>query len=366
MKYLWRKVLSQWAVVVAFGVLAGVVGGLWWWHGSRSAGPRDERFDRRTSVTVDDLARRGANLGVLGVRLSMGRSWTASGQSRGGVWELSWGSAAGLVGRLIPRSGAPQGPMSFDVDAAGRLYLLDQVNDRIQVFGRDGVLQRVIGVPEGAVQDLALLSGKPGRLALLDRLVFRDVFVVDDSGRIVGKADLQGPGVPESGGVTALFAREDGLWVEVEHRRLVRVADLSGRPDRKRPEVLGRPDGARVLRAKQMRPDAVWILEGTWGAFAPARLVARIRFDRPIRQVIDLEGLADGRILVAVRLKADGDERIDELVLVGPDGLEMERKRVLSDVRPEETYRQVRVGRDGSIYHMSLFDDGVTIRRVLP
>jgi len=364
MEHLWHKASGQWLVVVALGAL-GVVG-LWWWHESGTGTHRTVRLAASRSLVRSPLAGRGFGFWALGGRHGPMASSSGTGAVSGRVWELSWGSGVGRVGRLMPKMGAPEGPMSFDVDAAGRLYLLDQVNDRIEVFGSDGVLQKVIGIPDGAVQDLALLSGKPGRLALLDRLVSRRVFVVDGTGRVVGKTDLQGPGIPEPGGVTALFARDDGLWVEVEHRRLVCVADRSGWPDRKRPEVLGRPDGARVLRAKRMRPDTVWILEGTWGPFAPARLVSRVRFDRPVRQVIDLEGLADGRILVAVRLKPNGDVCMDELVLVGPDGVEMERQRVLSDVRPEETYRQVRVGRDGNIYHMSLFDDGVTIRTVLP
>src|SRR5690606_35959327 len=44
----------------------------------------------------------------------------------------AWGSGPNDLGRDRPSEASPSGPMSFSVDGSGRMWVLDQVNGRIQ------------------------------------------------------------------------------------------------------------------------------------------------------------------------------------------------------------------------------------------
>jgi hypothetical protein len=136
------------------------------------------------------------------------------------VFTAPWGSAEGELGRRVPEEGAPEGPMSFVVSEDGRVFVLDQVNQRVQVF-KDGKFSREIKIPGDTFQDLAV--DPDGRVVLLDRLAQKAVVFLDPEQRV----PLKGPHVPEGGGVTGLFLN-DGVWVEVEHNpsadRLDRIA----------------------------------------------------------------------------------------------------------------------------------------------
>jgi hypothetical protein len=180
------------------------------------------------------------------------------------VFFAPWGSGEGRLGRRVAEESDPEGPMGFFVDDAGRAAVLDQVNSRVVLFS-DGKQIKEIGLPADTYQDLQL--DEDGNLVVLDRLAQRSVDLFDSEGRQISHVQLEGSGVPEGGGTTAVFLRDDGVWVEVEHTSLVRVADARGRPDPDRPQVNGRfsADGAWLLSAaKEGRQSAVVLARPTW------------------------------------------------------------------------------------------------------
>ncbi len=139
--------------------------------------------------------------------------------------KLEWGTANNQLGHRRPQEGSPEGPMSFEVDASGRVFVLDQVNSRIQVF-QDGRAPRSIPLPSDTFCDIA--ADEDGRLAVLDRQAGDELLILDESGRVESQLQLSGKEIPEGGLVTALFSRTDGTWVEVNNEKLVRVADEDG------------------------------------------------------------------------------------------------------------------------------------------
>jgi hypothetical protein len=169
------------------------------------------------------------------------------------VFTAPWGTGPGQVGRQAPEEGAPEGPMSFVIDDKGRYLVLDQVNSRIQVF-EPGRPAQSISLFGNTFQDL-ILDGNGNRL-VLDRLGSASITRLDPDGKYLGEIDLIGPHIPEGGVITGMFAKEDGIWIEVEHRRMVRVADADGNPDPDRPTVAGRftADGRWLLTAALERP----------------------------------------------------------------------------------------------------------------
>lgn len=286
------------------------------------------------------------------------------------VFRAAWGGGPGELGHSRPQEGNPEGPMSFAVDRAGRVLVLDQVNSRVQLFA-GGQPAKSVPLPADTFQDIEV--GPHGDLVLLDRLARQSVVFAGAGGAVASEVGLGGAGVPEGGGVTGLFQRDDGTWVEVEHRDLVRVADASGRADPNRPAMPGRPsgDGRAFLRAALDGREAAVVLRRARDADAFAPL-ARVPFPAPILHLTALESDSRGRIFLAaalLRRPTDEGSRPDEaelLAILGPDGVELGRVTLPPRRGPEEFYRPIRLGADGNVYQMSWDERGVTMRRILP
>src|SRR5258708_1460627 len=72
----------------------------------------------------------------------------AAGYQRSLVLSLPWGSAPGQVGRHVSQGpdDAASGPGDFDVDTAGRFYLIDDFNSRIEVPRVQGEIKSLLPV----------------------------------------------------------------------------------------------------------------------------------------------------------------------------------------------------------------------------
>jgi len=288
------------------------------------------------------------------------------------VFFAPWGSGEGRLGRRVAEESDPEGPMGFVVDAAGRAAVLDQVNSRVVLFA-DGRQIKEIALPADTYQDLQL--DEDGNLVLLDRLAQRSVDLFDSRGGPIGHVQLEGDGVPEGGGTTAMFLREDGVWVEVEHTRLVRVADARGRPDPERPQVNGRfsADGAWLLSAaREGRQSAVVLVRPADSPGALPRLFSRVDFALPVLNLLALESDTGGRVLLAAHLArfeerapfGVREERV-EAVLLGPDGAELDRVRLEVPRGALDQFRTLRLSPDGVLYHLYYDDSGVSLRRMV-
>ena len=258
--------------------------------------------------------------------------------------------------------------MSFAVDAAGRAWVLDQVNERVQRLDPDED-PVVWPLPAGHYEDLALLPD--GGVAVLDRQVEQRVVVLDADGMPRAAVPLIGAGVPAGGGVTGLFARDDGLWVEVEHRTLVRVADESGRADPDRPTATGRftADGAALLTAQLQRPDRVILLTRPPAPpDAPATLLTEVAFALPVTHVLALDFDGAGRIVLAAALARFDtappyavQEQRAEVVVLTPGGAELGRHPLPPAGSDAGQLRSISVGADGTVYRLRLDEEGATL-----
>src|SRR5262249_10313436 len=94
--------------------------------------------------------------------------------------DARWGKAAGELGHKLGEESAPEGPMSLAVGRKGDLWVLDQVNGRVQHFDAKGKPVGSVAVAE-TTQDIAL--GPRGELYTLDRLGKSEVVAYDAAGR---------------------------------------------------------------------------------------------------------------------------------------------------------------------------------------
>jgi len=289
------------------------------------------------------------------------------------IFKAAWGNQLGELGRDLPNEGSPQAPMSFAVDASGQAYVLDQVNSRLQIF-KPGRAPRAIPLANDGYQDIALTARD--EVALLDRLVTKSVDFVDEQGRVRSSVPLTGKGIDEPGAVTGMFVQDDGVWVEVEHTRLVRVATPDGKPDPERPTVIGRfsYDGTLLLTAAKDGDSAAVVI--TRPVTAPATeagtLLARVPFAQRLSHLLALDSDLNGRVFLGVYLiqpKDDGSGEViafEQVVVLGRDGKELSRIALPPHTGPEETFRRISVDSDGTVYQLGFDESGATLRGFTP
>ena len=259
--------------------------------------------------------------------------------------------------------------MAVTVAPDGTLLVLDQINRRVQRW-KDGKLVGSMPFGGDTVQDV--VSGPEGRTVLLDRLGDRNVQIYDPGGKLMNEVALVGKGVPEGGGITAVFADEDGVYVEREHGAVVRIADVNGHPDPARPELLGRPsrDGKQLLSAALVDRAA-----GTVSVRAFDRKTsqpiwsATVALGAPILHNITLDSDRQGAVYLAAVTGAETtmapfhvvDEAIAITRLVGG------QQRGLMTLPPfqtaDETFRPVTIADDGTIFVEYVGEQGVEVKR---
>jgi len=285
------------------------------------------------------------------------------------VFTARWGGAPGELGRKGANESNPEGPMSFAVDERGRAFVLDQVNGRVEVFEPGGNV-RSIPLPSDTFQDVAL--AKNDALVVLDRLTTSSVAYVDETtGRVTHEIALAGKGVAEGGDVTGLFQRDDGTWVEVKHQNLVRIADGEGNPLDERDIVQGRFGANGVLRASKSGERSLFVAEKPDGR--PATALAKVSFELPLWQILSLDTDRHGRIYVGASLQEESPVppydllRAEEVVVVlESNGAELGRVTLPRNAGPEESFRRIRIGADGAVYHLAFEETGATLRKVQP
>lgn len=283
------------------------------------------------------------------------------------VLAVPWGSGGAMLARREGNESSPEAPMSFTVAASGDIYILDQVSSRVVRFNSRGDLIGELALPGDTFQDVEVTAD--GRLVVLDRLVRKSLFIIDQSNGQTREVPLEGEGVPEAGAVTSLLARADGVWVEVEHSTSVRVLDERLEPA-SRTVIPGRPGSVagRALRAGLIDGVATISLLGRDGAKAREWRVQASEPTAPVR-IAWLEDDAQGNVAVVLhvmRLDEDGMDVVDEWdegAVYAADGTLRATLRSPWVISEYEQLREVDLGADGHLYQLAVTPEGVKIVR---
>ncbi len=285
---------------------------------------------------------------------------------RTGVARAGWGSGRGELGRIRPDEANPEAPMSLAEGTDGSVVVLDQVNRRLVRFDREGEEAGTTPLSMEAPQDHAIAAD--GTTAVLDRLVDRTVTILSPDGQTLGSLPVEGEGIPEGGGVTAVMIDGEDVYVERENGPLVRIGDTSGRAADERAEIPGRPtrDGLSFLLAGLIEPAA-----GRFYVSSIERSSREHRFTREItlplflRQITLLDTDNAGIIYVAVAGTPYGaDEEVEEgrlLCLAPGDGSTIGATPLPANTDPDETMREMIVLATGGVLYSMRSDEGVAI-----
>jgi len=291
-------------------------------------------------------------------------------ESRGGqgpagrgtvVARAAYGSGPNQIGITNPDEANPEGPMSFALGADGRIYILDQVNARIQVF-HGGVCTETIPIPGRTFVDIDRTPD--GKLVLMDNLVKKAVYVLGGKGETVRILPLAGKGIADPAAVTGIECRDDarwsGIWAQVDEGWL-RLAALDGTPDAGRPAIPGRPslDGKRFMKA-EMGGETIVLIRCS-REDPPGWDRVRLAFDMPVAHLLGLWDDRSGRIYLGAFLVREPDAA-NVVALLDPAGKELGRLALAAAPMPHEVYRSVRVSPEGRVYQMVLEERGVVVR----
>jgi hypothetical protein len=279
-----------------------------------------------------------------------------------------WGGGPGDLARSRPDEANAEAPMSLAQGPNGTVVVLDQLNGRLVRFGPDGQPIGTTPLEMTAPQDLAI--AEDGTVAVLDRLADRNVTVVGPDGEVVGSFPIEGEGIEEGGGTTAVVVDGEDIYVEREHSALVRIGDVHGRAATERNEIPGRPsrDGRSYLMAG--------LIEASEGRFYvnsidresdEHRFTREIRVPLALRAIVLLDTDETGTIYVAVAGEPfDGPPETEQgrlLCLAGSDGTTIGATVLPANTDPDETLREMIVLEGGGVLYAVRSDDGVSLER---
>lgn len=257
--------------------------------------------------------------------------------------------------------------MAFTVTPDGAVVVLDTQNRRVQRFA-DGRLAGSFGLASGAVQDLARTPD--GRLVSLDRLATAAVTLHDADGATIATTRLVGGSIAEGGAVTGVFADARGVYVEREHRDVVRILDAAGHEDTARTALWGRPsrDGRQLLRASiddrvrgVVRVSVAARENGAmdWSTAVP--------LGATVVQLVMLDSDAAGLVYMAAETGTPTPDGVrDAVILVlrfDTNGAAQGLLRLPAPAGAEEVFRPMCVDDAGAVYAMMATAEGVEVRR---
>ena len=191
---------------------------------------------------------------------------------------LPWNTGGGPTLSGPTTEAASRGPAALALDAAGRVWILDTLSQRLLVYDRAGDRRPGVALPRGTWDGLAL--GPAGDAAVLCRAERRIRLAAD-----------HGPPLPVSrhvGPLTALGWGADGLDVENLHgERFALGTPADPRPERA--ALLGRrrgPAGSAIDCGVDVKDGRATLLCGAMsGAWTDGRWRPAVAFALPWRDV---------------------------------------------------------------------------------
>lgn len=336
-------------------------------RGRKDAGPVADPHAANDSSTV--VRRSGADLhdepaaAQKHVTIAKGGAEKRDGKK---LIDGAWGTHPGEFGHRPADESNPEGPMGLVAGNDGKLYVLDQANARVQIYGADGKLAQSIAIGPDTAQDLA--TADDGRVAVLDRVHEGEVITYGADGQTLGSVTVSGGPIPEAGGATGVFIDASGTWIEREHGEIVHVAGPDGKSDPDRGTQPGRPTRDALYYVNAAVVDK---LAGTARVRLfdhDARLVWQqtVTFPATILNLALLDSDRTGHVYVAAEIAEESGTTLtnEQLIVVRldePTGVESGAISIPPLTSADETFRPLSVADDGTVYEMIPGPSGVQV-----
>lgn len=281
------------------------------------------------------------------------------------VVRAKFGSGPDDIGILTPQEANPEGPMSFAIGEDGDIYILDQVNSRIQCF-KKGKRLKTISIPSNTFMDIALTQD--GKIALLDNLVKKSVYILDSEGKTLNIIPLEGRLIPYAPEVTEIMyvkkGEFSGIWAIVGDRS-VRIAMPDGTTDTNRISVPGTFswDGRRLFKVEKLGDATAVIYRSEQDSLSKWEPEITVSFNMYIVHLLGIWDDSSGRIYLGATLEDRNNKHFNTIAILTHEGKELRRVNLFVQKMPHEIYRSVRVSHEGYIFQMGLDRKGVFVKR---
>ncbi|KKN09900.1 hypothetical protein LCGC14_1042060 [marine sediment metagenome] len=270
----------------------------------------------------------------------------------------SWGKDKGQFG--IDESGWLPGPMSLASDANDNVFLLDQLNSRVQIFSDRGQLIDVLKIDNTTYEDIAI--DDDGFIYLLDPVENRLVRKFNRHGKIIRTYRIASEVQPISG----LLLSDNKVYVEVAHKKLYSVGTnlkASRTSDQKKPELTGRPGEDFTTEAEiNSNGEVNAEIKGHYPIDA-----IKITGSANVYSIISINSDNDENLYITLntaKTDAQFDQNKDRLLglVIGPDGL-VNKKFSASNDYYTSHFRKITVSSNGTIFQMQTTKKGVLVWR---
>lgn len=285
------------------------------------------------------------------------------------VLSVKHGPGPDEIGVITPSEANPEGPMSFAPGKNEEIYILDQINKRIQVF-KQGRRIKTIPIPEETFIDIELLPD--GKIALLDSIVKKSVYIIDFLGKIINIIPLEGRLIPDASLVTGIQVIEKGqwagIWVNINGRS-VRIADHNG-TEVERISVPGifYQDGTGIFDVERTGEAMVTIKIYEKGSLSRFNSFD-VFLNAEIIHIIGAGTDSIGNIYLGLFMNETEDktEKLSNYIVIINSRLqEIGRFRINLQKTPHEIWRPIRISPDGYIYQLVVDKQKVYIKKFRP
>lgn len=289
------------------------------------------------------------------------------------VVRAKFGSGSDEIGVTTPSEANPEGPMSFALGEKEEIYILDQLNKRVQIF-KSG--RRISTIPISVqktinFKDIAQMGGDKVALlgiAYVDGREKSSIYFIDANGKVLNFIKLEdGRLIPDSGAVMGIRIIKDGkfkgIWVEMDEGRSVRVAS----PDGKSIERISVPGKLSLNGRRLFRPEKVGDItavlyhseEDSLSRWEPERTV---HFEMTLVHILGIWDDQKGKIYLGAFLE-DQPKALNIIVVFSPEGKELGRLKLFVQKMPHEIWKSIRVSPEGNIFQLALDGREVFIRK---
>jgi len=257
--------------------------------------------------------------------------------------------------------------MAVATGPKGALILLDQVNGRLQRFSADGRLLSTSPISTMTAQDVTIDA--EGNAIVLDRLgQDPKIHIFDPSGQRKGAIPFLGEPVTEPGDVSGVFSDADGIYVEVGHDKVVRIADASGNAVSTRETVPGRPtrDGKLYIKAGIIDRAAGRLYVQAHDKTQKLAWESALAFGASVVHILLLDSDAVGNVYLGVEVQeTPPPEETYKTVVARLEGAhgKLNGQLILPPTTgdPTESFRPLTVSADGTVYQLVDTPQGPTL-----
>ncbi|MFN3480528.1 MAG: hypothetical protein ACK415_09090, partial [Thermodesulfovibrionales bacterium] len=279
------------------------------------------------------------------------------------------GSDPDAIGVITLPEANPEGPMSFALSKNEEIYILDQINRRIQVF-KQGKRIKTIPIPEETFIDIELLPG--GKIVLLDSTVKKSVYIIDFRGKIINIIPLKGRLIPDVSLVAGIQVIEKGqwagIWVNIDGRSVM-IADHNG-TEVERISVPGifYQDGTGIFDVEKIGGATVTLKiyeKGSLSRFNSSDLFLNVE----IIHIIGIGTDTNGKIYLGLFTDESENktEKLSNYIVIINSGLqEIGRFKLDLQKTSHEIWRPIRISADGYVYQLVVNKHSVYIKKFEP